>query len=133
MVGAESYTPSEPVRPARRIRAATPADEPALTEEPLRPSHRAAATVDPTVNALDEAVVQAGDGHLVGLDGRFQFDEPSTPTVTGTALPSGHRSYSVWYFVTGRFALRGAESNDPLDERSVPRALEGRVVACSSG
>lgn len=80
-----------------------------------------------------DAVVPADDGFLVGLDGRFQFDEPSTPAGTATAQPAGHRSYSAWYYVTGRFARRGAESNDPLDARAVPEALEGPVVACAGG
>lgn len=83
------------------------------------------------LDAPDWAVSQADGGVLVGLDGRVQFDEPKTPSGDATPRPAGFFEYSVWYYVTERFALRGEEAIDPLEQASAPDLVDAVTVACA--
>lgn len=78
------------------------------------------------------AFSETDHGYVIGLDGRVQFDDPVTPTSTATALPSGFFEYSVWYYVTDRFALRGEPSDGSLEQGDRPGFAGAVVVACDS-
>ena len=78
------------------------------------------------------AVSETENGYVIGIDGRVQFDEPRAPTSDATARPSGFFEYAVWYFVTGRFALRSDPSDGSLQEGDPPEFTGARTVVCDA-
>ncbi|MDZ7701634.1 MAG: hypothetical protein U5J98_05955 [Halobacteriales archaeon] len=78
----------------------------------------------------DWAGSETGDGYLVGLEGRVQFDEPKTPDGDATQRPSGFLEYSVWYLVTERFALRGGETDREFEQGRDVDLADAQPVAC---
>lgn len=77
-------------------------------------------TVAVSASVPDRTVSETRQGYTLGVEGRVSFDDAgstatssaTTHSVTSTPLPSGTTDFSVWYYLTDRFALRG----DPVDE-----------------
>lgn len=88
-------------------------------------------SVQVELDAPEWAVSPADGGFLVGHDGRVQFDEPKTPSGDATPRPSGFFEYTVWYYVTDRFALRGEEADGGLEQASAPDLVDAVPVACA--
>lgn len=89
-------------------------------------------SVQVDVDSPEWAVADAQNGLAVGLDGRVQFDDPSTSSATATPLPSGFFEFAVWYYLTERFALRTEARTGPLEEGDEPYLRSGTIVACGS-
>jgi hypothetical protein len=88
-------------------------------------------SVQVSVTAPEWAVSETRDGFAVGLDGRVQFDDTETQT-SATPLPSGFFEFSVWYYLTDRFVLRGDANNGSLEEGTEPDVTPADAVACAS-
>lgn len=82
------------------------------------------------VEVPEWAVSEARKGYIVGLTARVQFEDTKTPKGT-TPYASGFFEFSVWYYVTNRFSLRG-DRIDKIQKGDSPTFDDAAIVACSS-
>lgn len=78
------------------------------------------------------AISETQHGYAVGIDARVQFDNTKTQTASATPRPSGFFEFTVWYYLTDRFALRGDPKTDELQKEDTPNLTGAETVACDT-